>query len=855
MEFNFDLKNTAVWNSVKWGSFFVFKFAKAFRILFSVLFCIFFLIFLFGFFSDLLSINTLSFLFSFSLIFLVFILALWWKELFFITKLRNPKLKVSLKEAGLNPQDFNLAEFLSYDSALAVRRAVNFTRSKGFNQVTSSVLFYKLIEKNKEFTFVFNRILVDIRNVRKLLKEYLQDSIKKEKAPGGQGIIYTGDFQETIKEALKAALIKGHSRIEAGDLLVGLSKQDPIFKKILVSANLKTADIENLTWWLESIKERIAERKRFWERKNLIKKGSLAKAWSSGYTVTLDRFGIDYSEVVQKSGFPEEIGHLKEIKAVERILAGTGFNNCLLIGEPGVGKKSMILGLAQRSVLGESLPEVNFKRVIQLNLPFLAAQTETVAEAETILDDIFKEAVTAGNIILVIDEFHNFIGGKERPGVIDISGIIGPYLNLPQFQIVGITTFAGLHKYIEQNPSLLSLFEKVEVDEMPAKETLMILENMVFGFERKYKKFISFPALREIVSLADKYFPIPFPKSAMDLLDEVMVYVSSLPDKIILPKHVANVVSGKTEIPVGEVEDKERVVLLNLENLLHERIINQEEAVREVSTALRRARAQVTIRKGPMGAFLFLGPTGVGKTETAKALAQVYFGSEERMIRLDMSEFQAAADIPRLLGSPGEEGLLTTQIRENPFSLLLLDEIEKAHPNILNLFLQVLDEGFVTDGLGRKVDFKNCIIIATSNAGYQIILKAIEEKKEWIGVKREMLDYLFEEGIFRPEFINRFDAMVVFHPLSKDNLLGIAELLLQKLKRNLEEKNIEFVITIPLKEKIVELGYNPMFGAREMRRVIQDNVENVFASAILSGELDRGDRVEIDPVNFTLKIF
>jgi len=270
---------------------------------------------------------------------------------------------------------------------------------------------------------------------------------------------------------------------------------------------------------------------------------------------------------------------------------------------------------------------------------------------------------------------------------------------------------------------------------------------------------------------------------------------------------------------------------------------------------LRRARAQVTVRKGPMGAFLFLGPTGVGKTETAKALAQVYFGSEERMVRLDMSEFQAAADIPRLLGSPGEEGLLTTQIRENPFSLLLLDEIEKAHPNILNLFLQVLDEGFVTDGLGRKIDFKHCIIIATSNAGYQIILKAIEEKKEWIGVKREMLDYLFEEGIFRPEFINRFDAMVVFHPLSKDNLLGIAELLLQKLKRNLEEKNIEFVITLPLKEKIVELGYNPMFGAREMRRAIQDNVENVFASAILSGELDRGDRVEIDPVNFTLKIF
>jgi ATP-dependent Clp protease ATP-binding subunit ClpA len=302
------------------------------------------------------------------------------------------------------------------------------------------------------------------------------------------------------------------------------------------------------------------------------------------------------------------------------------------------------------------------------------------------------------------------------------------------------------------------------------------------------------------------------------------------------------------------VGERERETLLNLEDLLHERIINQAEAVREVATALRRSRAEITVRKGPMGAFLFLGPTGVGKTETAKALASVYFGAEERMVRMDMSEFQTTADIPRLLGSPGEEGLLTTQIRENPFSLILLDEIEKAHPNILNLFLQVLDEGFLTDGLGRKVDFKNCMIIATSNAGYQIILNALKEKKEWLGVKREMLDYLFEEGVFRPEFINRFDAMVVFHPLSKENLLGIAELLLQKLRKNLAEKNIDFIITLPLKEKMVELGYNPIFGAREMRRVIQDNVENVFASAILSGSLVKGNRVEINPEDFSLKI-
>jgi len=251
-----------------------------------------------------------------------------------------------------------------------------------------------------------------------------------------------------------------------------------------------------------------------------------------------------------------------------------------------------------------------------------------------------------------------------------------------------------------------------------------------------------------------------------------------------------------------------------------------------------------------MGCFLFLGPTGVGKTETSKALAEIYFGSEEKMVRLDMSEFQDIKDIPRLIGKAGQEGLLITPVRENPFSLILLDEIEKAHPNILNLFLQVLDEGHITDGTGKRVDFKNTIIIATSNAGYKIILKAIKEKKEWSNLKEELLNYLFNQGIFRPEFINRFDAVVIFKPLSKENLLDIAELLLKKLKKNLKEKGIDFVITLPLKEKIVELGYNPTFGAREMRRVIQDKIENPLAKALLAGQLKKGQRVEIDPQTF-----
>jgi ATP-dependent Clp protease ATP-binding subunit ClpC len=384
---------------------------------------------------------------------------------------------------------------------------------------------------------------------------------------------------------------------------------------------------------------------------------------------------------------------------------------------------------------------------------------------------------------------------------------------------------------------------------------MLILRERTLKLEKKYKIITCWQALREIISLTAKYMAnLPFPEKAMDLLDEAMVYCSQRKIKVILPEHIAKIVTEKTQIPVGEIETKEREILLNLEKFIHQRIINQEEAVKEICAAMRRARAGIAIRKGPIGSFLFLGPTGVGKTETSKALAEIYFGSENKMIRIDMSEFQTLADIPRLIGSSGEKGLLTTAVRETPFSLVLLDEFEKAHSDILNLFLQVLDEGWITDGLGRKVDFKNTIIIATSNAGYQVILDALREKIDWQKVKEKILNFCFEKGIFRPELINRFDAVVVFKPLTKENLLAISELLLKKLQKNLKEKEIEFVITQPLKEKIVELGYDPTFGARNIQRVIQDKVGNLLAQALLNSQLKKGDRVEVDPQKFELII-
>jgi len=857
--FSFDLKKAPIYLAVRWEKYPIFRLAKPAKKICLVLFIIFALLFLYGLLVEKLSPAGTQRLFGFSLIFLVLTVTSQIIESFFNLKLKQPKLKMKLKD--VRPEEFNLAEFLSFESARAVSKAKKFSKSKKLSEINSSALFYFLLRDNPKLEFVFLRALLNLKEIKEILKCHL-DSLKseefKEIHPVRKAIsngVYSVDFQNAILESLKIAAKKSHLRIEIGDVITALSRHDPIFNKILVDFKLKTEDIENLTWWIESLEEKLAKSKKFWEYENLLRKGTLAKEWTAGYTLTLDRFSIDWTERI-RGVMPETIGHKEELKSVERILARREINNVLLVGEPGTGRKSIVFALTKKSLLGQFLPEVNYKRVVELDMPRLLAELPSLEDVETTLDIIFQEAISAGNIILVIDEFHNYISQIPRPGIVDMSGVISSYLHLPQFQIIAITTFAGLHQYIEQNPSVLSLFEKIEVSEISLQETLMLLENLTLFHEKKYKRLISYPALREIISMSERYLPgFPFPEKAIELLDEVAVYVAqSTKDYVVLPSHVRRIITEKTQIPVGEIETKEKQILLNLESLIHDRIINQEEAVKEVSGALRRARAEVQVRKGPMGCFLFLGPTGVGKTETSKALAEIYFGSEERMIRLDMSEFQTLPDIPRLLGSPGEEGLLTTPVRENPFSLILLDEIEKSHSNILNLFLQVFDEGHLTDGQARKVDFKNSIIIATSNAGYKIILQALKEKSEWSGVKQKLLDFLFQEGTFRPEFINRFDAVVVFKPLSKENLLGIAELLLQKLKANLKEKGIEFVITQALKEKIVELGYNPTFGAREMRRVIQDKVENVLATALLKGEIIRGFKVEIEPENFQLKI-
>jgi ATP-dependent Clp protease ATP-binding subunit ClpC len=773
-------------------------------------------------------------------------ISFWIQEAFFEIKIKRPVLQVSLKQALLDTDKYNVAEFLNLESAKAVNLAI---KTNTAPEITSThILKFILKSKSLELDFIFSRLLLDKKQVQDIVEKEVKRMAVVKTGP----VNFSESFEETIEQSLKQAAEKRHKRVQVEDLFSVLAKTDPVFKKILLNSRLKAQDIENLCWWLEAVEKRERKRKRFWDYENLSKRGTLAKSWGAAYTITLDKYARDLTEFIRRRDM-EFVGHKEELEEMERVLATRGENNVLLVGQPGVGKRSLVYHLAQRSLKGESLPEVNFRRVVELDMSSMLAQLESTEEVEIVLDKVFQEATQAGNITLVIEGIDGFLGQQGGLGTVNISGILGPYLKYTEFQIIGITTYEGLHKNLERNSAILSLFSKVEVKELSLQDTLRLLEDLTPSLESQYNIFISYPALREIVSMADRYFPSDaFPEKALDLLKEVVVQKKK--EKVLLPSHVAKLVTQKTEIPVGEVEGKEKEVLLNLEDKMHTRVINQNQAVKEICTALRRARSEITMRKGPMGAFLFLGPTGVGKTETSKALALTYFGAEDKMIRLDMSEFQNTKDIDRLLGTSTEDGLLTTKVREDPFSLILLDEFEKAHPNILNLFLQVLDEGHITDGVGRKVDFKNSIIIATSNAGYEIILKAVKSSEDWEKVRQKILDYVFENRIFRPELVNRFDAAVVFTPLTKENLMDIAQLMLGSLEKNLKEKGIEFIITEELKEKIVELGYNPTFGAREMRRVIQENVENNLASAFLADKLPSGCKVQMNPKDFSLII-
>jgi len=847
MNFNFNLKQTAIFQAYKRSKIFLFKYAD----LISQGFLAVLILSLFFIFISFVNNSSQIVSIKASTLLLLFAVIFWYIGLFSEYKIKKVKTSPSLQDASADIGGYNIADFLDLEMAGAVSDTSKFCKRKKM-LVNSSSLLYSMARLCSEANVVLFRLGIDRKTFLEDLKNYLE-KIPKAGTPGE----FSEDFVATITDAAMVAANRQKEKISSKEILISLAKTDEFFKQVLVNYDLKATDLEGLTSWLDLVDRNIKLEKEFWSKENLARQGSLGKDWASGYTITLDQYSKDWRRVVANWKFKEITSHLKQIQDAEVILSRDNNAAVLVVGDSGSGRRSILEAIAHRSYLGQTLPNLNYRRVVELDMVKLSASIQDFEKLEGTLDRIFSEVLYAGNVILAIDNLENFAGQNiQKAGAVDITGILSKYLSMPGFKFIGISTYEGLHKNIEQVAAFSQLLRKIEVPEITEEETIDILQVNALEAEYRSRVFVLYPAIREIVNLTARYMPSqPFPEKALDVLNQAIVFVQSRREKIVLPHHIAQIVADKTQIPVGKMEVKEKETLLNLESLIHEKLINQEEAVREISIAMRRARAGLGSKTRPMGSFLFLGPTGVGKTETSKALAQIYFGGIEKMIRIDMSEFQAISDIPRLLGatSPVEmQGLLTTPVRESPFSLVLLDEIEKAHPNILNLFLQVLDEGHITDGQGRKVVFTNTIIICTSNAGADMIFKSVESGQPL--VKDDLLATLFNKGMFRPEFVNRFDATVIFHPLTKENLLDIAQLSLKSLQKNLKEKEINFEITEPLKSKIVELSYKPAYGAREMRRVIQDNVENVVAQALLSDKIKKGDKIEINSDNFELII-
>lgn len=655
---------------------------------------------------------------------------------------------------------------------------------------------------------------------------------------------------ELILAAAQLATERGHERIEVADI-VSAAVTQPAVTRALEQTAIKPADLDNVAGWLHAIWQEQYQPNPLLSPAHLRTTGGVGRDWAAGYTRLLEEVGTELTEQVANLHLEHRyLAHHAEIDILERVLARSGRENALLVGEPGVGKETIVWGLSDRIYFGQSLRPLAHKRVFSLDVS--AILTAAAGTLEQRLVALLNEAVSAGNIILFIDGIERLLGSENGElGTIDASSILLPYLNSHRLQLIGTTSPSGYHHFVERRAALEEALEKIEVNEPSAAETITIALEAVAPIERRLGIFFTYAAIKETVSASQRYVAARrFPQKALDLLEEIAIYASS--DKhisTITPAEVDELLAQKTKQPVGAPQLDERSLLLNLEETLHRRLINQDEAIGDIASALRRARSGVGATDRPIGSFLMLGPTGVGKTETAKALAKVYFGSEQNLVRLDMSEFQTPDSVERLIG---ETGQLTTAVREHPFTLLLLDEIEKADRQVLDLLLQVLDEGHLTDTLGAQVDFTNAIIIATSNAGSNLIRRQVEQDlaagqaTDLKALRVQLLDFVQNENFFKPEFLNRFDAVVAYRPLMQKELEQVVGLLLADLNARLTEKGVSVSLTPAAVERLAQIGFDPQSGARALARALRETVENTVAERLLAQTLNQGETLSLD---------
>ena len=708
----------------------------------------------------------------------------------------------------------------------------SFAQENRIASITPNLILYKLLN-NRKILQLFEEIKYDINPLLSSTKNTLND-INIEGHSTRKGIIA---FNNEAKSILILAFFQSkkfqNENVALEEILLG-TLQSPSISSLLDNFNISYQSIENHL---------------------LEKMGITIDTHSMDTTPTLSKYSTDLTASAHKGTVPQIIDREKEINQLIRILIRQMKNNVILVGEPGVGKKSIVEGLALKIASGQVPDQLKNLKILSLNL--VGIQSAAPGRMEALLEQILDEIKLSGNKILFINDLHTISTGESYDSN-TILNILKPALLHGELHIIGATTLTNFRKNLERDATFSQQFETVKVEEPSAETTFEILKSMAKRLEIYHKVKISDEAINTAITLSKRYIQDKFlPDKAINLLDESSSKVAVEKKTEVSGDDIKVVISERTGIPVSKITSSDIKKLTNLEEELKSKVIGQDYAVHVVSEVIRRSRAGLKDPKKPIGTFLFLGPSGVGKTHLAKTLTKIIYDTEKAMIRLDMSEFSESHTVQRLIGSPPgyvgyeEGGQLTNPIWERPYSLILLDEIEKAHPKVFDIFLQVLDEGRLTDGQGRTVDFKNTVIIATSNIAADEILKKSQNQAKLLASGSSFdREKFYEEEIipilreyFRPEFINRFDEVVVFNPLGIEELMIIAKLQIKDIQERLSDKKITINASDKTLQQYAQKSNNPAYGARPLIRLLQDNIENVIARKIINGELNEGQTI------------